>query len=120
MREVTQDPPPAAGTSCKQKKTGRRGTSVLSFHPIQHLTTVEGRVLGSEDAGRIDIGTGLQFRAVHLQRYDLERMGTRRGMLPATEWNSGRICSLPLFPEMTEADVDGVVAAIQDAIRGGR
>src|ERR1035437_1543832 len=39
-----------------------------------------------------NIGTGLHFRAVHLQKYYREKMGGARGMLPATEWNSDRIC----------------------------
>ena len=64
-----------------------------------------------------NIGTGLHFRAVHLQKYYTESMGFRRGMLPNTEWNSDRICSLPLFPEMTLGDVDDVVDAIKEALR---
>jgi UDP-4-amino-4-deoxy-L-arabinose-oxoglutarate aminotransferase len=63
-----------------------------------------------------NIGTGLHFRAVHLQKYYRETMGTRPGMLPNTEWNSDRICSLPLFPAMTQADVDDVVNAIKDVL----
>jgi UDP-4-amino-4-deoxy-L-arabinose-oxoglutarate aminotransferase len=66
-----------------------------------------------------NIGTGLHFRAIHLQRYYTESLGTRRGMLPNTEWNSDRICSLPLFPQMTERDVDNVVAAIKDVLKNG-
>lgn len=62
------------------------------------------------------IGTGLHFRAVHLQKYYTEAMGTKRGMLPHTEWNSDRICSLPLFPDMTLDDVDRVVKAIKDVL----
>jgi len=64
-----------------------------------------------------NIGTGLHFRAVHLQKYYLESMGTNRGMLPNTEWNSDRICSLPLFPEMTFDDVDDVVKTIKEVLR---
>ncbi|MBU4199182.1 MAG: UDP-4-amino-4-deoxy-L-arabinose aminotransferase [Verrucomicrobia bacterium] len=63
-----------------------------------------------------NIGTGLHFRAVHLQKYYREQMGFQRGMLPNTEWNSDRICSLPLFPDMCEEDVDDVVAAIKDVL----
>jgi UDP-4-amino-4-deoxy-L-arabinose-oxoglutarate aminotransferase len=55
---------------------------------------------------------------VHLQKYYAETMKTRRGMLPNTEWNSERICSLPLFPDMTTADVDDVVEAIKDVLSG--
>jgi UDP-4-amino-4-deoxy-L-arabinose-oxoglutarate aminotransferase len=63
-----------------------------------------------------NIGTGIHFLAVHLQRYYRESMGTRRGMLPNTEWNSDRICSLPLFPDMTPEDVEDVVDAIKDIL----
>lgn len=63
-----------------------------------------------------NIGTGLHFRAVHLQKYYRESMGTHRGMLPNTEWNSDRICSLPLFPDMTFQDVDDVVEAIKEVL----
>ncbi len=63
-----------------------------------------------------NIGTGLHFRAAHLQKYYKDSMGTDYGMLPNTEWNSDRICSLPLFPDMTDGDVDDVVAAIKDVL----
>jgi len=68
-----------------------------------------------------NIGTGLHFRAVHLQKYYRESMGMVRAknfspLLPHTEWNSDRICSLPLFPDMTFEDVDSVVEAIKDVL----
>ncbi|MGE5293995.1 MAG: aminotransferase class I/II-fold pyridoxal phosphate-dependent enzyme [Solirubrobacterales bacterium] len=63
-----------------------------------------------------NIGTGLHFRAVHLQRYYREVLGMRRGMLPDTEWNSDRICSLPLFPDMTDGDVDDVIRTVKDVL----
>ena len=63
-----------------------------------------------------NIGTGLHFRAVHLQKYYRESMGMEKGALPNTEWNSDRICSLPLFPDMTFEDVDSVVEAIKEVL----
>jgi len=63
-----------------------------------------------------NIGTGLHFRAGHLQKYYRESMDMHRGMLPNTEWNSDRICSLPLFPDMTFEDVDDVVDAIKEVL----
>ena len=63
-----------------------------------------------------NIGTGLHFRAVHTQKYYRESMDIRPGLLPNTEWNSDRICSLPLFPEMSEEDVDDVVTAIREVL----
>ena len=63
-----------------------------------------------------NIGTGIHFRAVHLQKYYTEAMQIRRGMLPNTEWNSDRILSLPLFPDMTEKDVNSVIEAIKEVL----
>ena len=63
-----------------------------------------------------NIGTGLHFRCTHLQKYYRETLGHRPGSLPNTEWNSDRICSLPLFPDMTEEDQDDVIDAIKDIL----
>ncbi len=60
-----------------------------------------------------NIGTGLHFRAAHLQKYYRETFPGIEGTLPHTEWNSQRICSLPLFPDMTPEDVDDVIDAIK-------
>ncbi|MFG1175090.1 UDP-4-amino-4-deoxy-L-arabinose aminotransferase [Erwiniaceae bacterium CAU 1747] len=57
------------------------------------------------------IGTGLHFRAAHTQKYYRERFPGLT--LPNTEWNSARICSIPLFPTMTDGDVDRVVGALR-------
>jgi UDP-4-amino-4-deoxy-L-arabinose-oxoglutarate aminotransferase len=56
-----------------------------------------------------NIGTGLHFRAVHEQKYYRESLAGQTGALPNTEWNSERIFSLPLFPDMKMEDVDRVV-----------
>jgi UDP-4-amino-4-deoxy-L-arabinose-oxoglutarate aminotransferase len=98
------------------------------FYPIKHAWHLFIVRLDTDRAGMSrddfmaqlkerNIGTGLHFRAVHLQKYYMESMGTGRGMLPHTEWNSDRICSLPLFPEMTGADVGDVVDAIKEILR---
>ncbi|MCS2157492.1 UDP-4-amino-4-deoxy-L-arabinose aminotransferase [Scandinavium sp. H11S7] len=56
------------------------------------------------------IGTGLHFRAAHTQKYYRERYPQLS--LPNTEWNSARICSLPLFPDMTHDDTTRVISAL--------
>lgn len=63
-----------------------------------------------------NIGTGIHFKAVHTQKYYRETLRLPEGALPNTEWNSDRICSLPLFPDMTLKDVDEVVAAIKEVL----
>ncbi len=61
-----------------------------------------------------NIGTGLHYRAVHLYPYYREHYGYRRGDFPNAETVSDRIVSLPLFPAMTDADQDRVIAAMRD------
>ncbi|MBI3986771.1 MAG: UDP-4-amino-4-deoxy-L-arabinose aminotransferase [Lentisphaerae bacterium] len=63
-----------------------------------------------------NIGSGLHFRAIHLQKYFRETLGFKRGLLPNTEWNSDRILSLPLFPGMTPEDVGDVVTAVKEVL----
>lgn len=58
------------------------------------------------------IGTGLHFRAAHTQKYYRERYPAL--VLPNTEWNSDRICSIPLFPTMTDDDVTRMIAALRE------
>lgn len=65
-----------------------------------------------------NIGSGLHFRCAHLQKYYREAMGCVPGMLPNTEYNSDRICSLPLFPDMTEDDLNDVVEAVKTVLTG--
>ncbi|CAO97429.1 UDP-4-amino-4-deoxy-L-arabinose aminotransferase [Erwinia tasmaniensis] len=57
------------------------------------------------------IGTGLHFRAAHTQKYYRDRFPQLS--LPETEWNSERICSIPLFPGMSDGDCDRVIAALR-------
>jgi UDP-4-amino-4-deoxy-L-arabinose-oxoglutarate aminotransferase len=57
-----------------------------------------------------NIGTGIHFIATHLHTYYRQRFP--RVQLPNTEWNSARLCSIPLFPDMTLDDVERVTRAI--------
>ena len=49
-------------------------------------------------------------------KFYYEYFKTHKIELPNTEWNGDRICSLPLFPEMTEDDVDDVVLTIKEVL----
>lgn len=51
---------------------------------------------------------------IHLDRLYRERYGTREGQNPVTERLAQRTLSLPLYPQMSEDDVDYVVAAIRE------
>ncbi len=70
-----------------------------------------------EELKKNNIGTGLHFRAVHLQKYYRDTLDIPPGALVNTEWNSKRILSLPLFPDMTEKDVHRVVNTIKKVLK---
>ena len=64
-----------------------------------------------------NIGTGLHYRAVHLYPYYREHFGFKPGDFPEAETISDRIVSLPLFPGMSDADQDRVIAAMTDLFK---
>jgi dTDP-4-amino-4,6-dideoxygalactose transaminase len=64
-----------------------------------------------------NIGTGLHYRAVHLYPYYRDQFGFKRGDFPNAETISDRIVSLPLFPVMTDADQDRVIAVMADLFK---
>jgi len=66
-----------------------------------------------------NIGTGLHYRAVHLYPYYRERFGFKRGDFPNAETISDRIVSLPLFPDLSDADQARTIAAMQDLFKKG-
>ncbi|QLL10792.1 UDP-4-amino-4-deoxy-L-arabinose aminotransferase [Pseudomonas chlororaphis] len=61
-----------------------------------------------------NIGSGIHFVATHLHSYYRQRFPDVH--LPNTEWNSTRLCSIPLFPDMTLDDVERVVGAIKTCL----
>ncbi len=67
-----------------------------------------------------NIGTGLHYRAVHLYPYYREHFGFKPGDFPNAEIISDRIVSLPLFPLMTDADHERVLAAMKDLFQKGQ
>ncbi|OGT56783.1 MAG: UDP-4-amino-4,6-dideoxy-N-acetyl-beta-L-altrosamine transaminase [Gammaproteobacteria bacterium RIFCSPHIGHO2_12_FULL_43_28] len=56
-----------------------------------------------------NIGTGFHYRAIHLHPYYRQAFGFNLGDFPKAEDVSERIVSLPLFPDMTDADHDRVL-----------
>jgi UDP-4-amino-4-deoxy-L-arabinose-oxoglutarate aminotransferase len=65
-----------------------------------------------------NIGAGIHFPPCHLLHYVRQRYGTKEGDLPACECAGSRIVSLPLFPGMSEADVDYVCGAVREILAG--
>ena len=65
------------------------------------------------DAG---IGVNVHYIPIHTQPY-YQRLGFKRGDFPASERYYARAISLPLFPALTEAQQDFVVATLLQALR---
>ena len=65
------------------------------------------------------IGTGVSYEAAHLATA-YAPLGYRRGDLPNTERIADQTVTLPLFPTMTEADVDRVCATCAEVIGAHR
>lgn len=63
-----------------------------------------------------NVGIGIHFRAVHLHPFYEQTFGFRRGMFPRAEYYSDRTISLPLYPRMTDAEADDVVAAVRKVV----
>ena len=57
------------------------------------------------------IGVNVHYLPVYLHPFYRERFGHQPGLCPAAEQAYARILSLPIFPAMTEHDVDDVIAA---------
>jgi dTDP-4-amino-4,6-dideoxygalactose transaminase len=73
-----------------------------------------------EELKEHNIGTSLHFIPVHLHPYYQEEFGYQRGDLPQTEAIYDRILSLPLYPRMSENDVNDVIRSVRHVVMTNR
>lgn len=66
---------------------------------------------------RRGIGVNVHYIPVHLHPYYRERFGTRPGQHPVAEKAYEQILTLPLYPQMSEEDVDKVALSLTEALR---
>jgi perosamine synthetase len=62
------------------------------------------------------IGVNVHYIPVHLHPFYRERFGAREGMCPVAETVYEQILSLPMFPALTNEDVDMVISAVREAV----
>jgi hypothetical protein len=85
--------------------------------PLERMTITRGDFLRAmHERG---IGLGVHYPAVHLFKL-YRRLGWQAGQFPNAERVGRSIVTLPLFPAMTEADVEHVCATLRDVLRGCR
>lgn len=66
------------------------------------------------------IGTSVHFIPLHIHPYYRETYGYRPGDYPVSYGEYQRIVSLPIYPRMSDADVDRVIKAVTDVVRRHR
>lgn len=64
------------------------------------------------------IGVAVNYRAVHLLSYYRERFGFRRGDFPNAERIGDSTITLPLYPAMTDRDVEQVIDTVAELAAG--
>jgi UDP-4-amino-4,6-dideoxy-N-acetyl-beta-L-altrosamine transaminase len=63
------------------------------------------------------VGVNVHYVPVHLHRYYRRRFGTGPGLCPVAEAAYEHILSLPIFPAMSDSDVERVVEVLGRAVR---
>lgn len=109
------------------QRTIRPVTAREGCDPVPHLYAVlvefgTGGIPSRADVMRTlaarGVGTQVHYQPVHLQPYYRTRHGGLR--LPGAEGYYRRCLSIPLFPGMEAADVERVVAALEEALQPTR
>ena len=99
----------------------QRGDSGHSWHMFAPLLPLDRMSIGRREfIARMDergIGVGIHYPAIHLLTA-YRRLGWKDGTYPNAERVGRETVTLPLFPTMTNADVDRVVDAVQDVLAG--
>lgn len=67
-----------------------------------------------EELNAMNIGTSVHFIPVHLQPFYRNNYGTKEGNFPVAESIFEKIISLPLYPSMSEEDVEYVADAVRE------
>jgi dTDP-4-amino-4,6-dideoxygalactose transaminase len=63
------------------------------------------------------IGTSVHFIPIHLHPYYRDKYGYKPEDFPVAYREYQRIVSLPLYPRMTDDDVDSVIEAVHDVVK---
>ena len=99
------------------------GSAVTPFEPkwsrsVYHLyvVRVEDRQKLQSDLTSQNIGTGIHYPVPLHQQKAYAHLGYRNGDFPVTERFSEQIISLPMSPQLTEPQVERVVASVNNAL----
>lgn len=80
----------------------------------KRLGGVRDKVLSALRRG--GIGANVHYIPVHLHPFYRDRFRTAPGMCPVAERAYERIISLPIFPQMTDSDIETVISVVTDVL----
>ncbi|MFN3396686.1 MAG: DegT/DnrJ/EryC1/StrS family aminotransferase, partial [Thermodesulfovibrionales bacterium] len=63
------------------------------------------------------IGTSVHFIPLHRHPYYKKNFQYKSGEFPVSDKSFERIISLPIYPSMTEGDIDRVINSVEDVVR---
>jgi len=97
---------------------------VTSGRPAWHLYAVQidfqgigkSRAKVMQELLALGVGTQVHYIPVHLQTYYRDKYGYAPGKCPNDEAFYEHCLSLPLFPAMTDGDVEQVIEAVQEVV----
>ncbi|HEX5854357.1 MAG TPA: DegT/DnrJ/EryC1/StrS aminotransferase family protein [Thermoanaerobaculia bacterium] len=116
---------------CRRYEAAFRETPGVSYPVVpegmtsgRHLFTIwvnpEKRDAVLSGIQALGVGVAVNYRAVHLTKFYRDRFGYRRGMFPEAERIGDSTITIPLWPAMTDAQADEVIAAVVAAVAENR
>jgi dTDP-4-amino-4,6-dideoxygalactose transaminase len=63
-----------------------------------------------------NIGVNVHYIPVHYHSFYQKYFGLKKGILPNVEWLFPRLLTIPLFPKMSEDDVNDVISALKKVL----
>lgn len=100
--------------------TVSEGTTTHSWHLyVLRVNPAELRIDRDqliEELKERNVGTSVHFIPVHLMTAYSKKFGYKKGDFPNAEAWFENIVSLPLYPTMTDDDVDYVISSVQDIV----
>lgn len=117
-REIARRYDQAFGGESAVRPLAARADALHAYH--LYVVQVRPERLGGTERDEVfaalraeNIGVNVHYAPVHLHPFYRSRFGTGPGLCPVAEEAAARILSLPIFPRMTDADVDDVVRAVR-------
>jgi len=102
-------------TILKEKKDSRASYHLYILQlPIENLRGGRRAVFDALVAR--NLGVNVHYIPVHFHPYYHRRFGLKRGSFPVTEGYYERAISLPLYPKMTDKEVQYVMTSVRDVL----